>query len=263
MSKRKTTRSAAVGATLYEFKMQVRRKALWITFGLFGLALVLSRIALSPWSPQSEGLPLPHLLANWSLAVQFVHPVAFGVLLADRVPRDGRTRVQELLETLPAPPVGHFLGKYLGATLATLVPLLLTWLCGLAYIVADHGAPEAVPLGLAAFLTVNLPGLLFVAAFSVACPVILWVPLYQFLFVGYWFWGNLIPTGPSGYVMPTLSGTYLTPLGQFMAKGFFGTEQATPRATVAEGVASLGLLLGIGGMALVCGYALWRRRTAA
>ena len=37
---------------------------------------------------------------------------------------------------------------------------------------------------------VNLPGLLFVAAFSVSCPVILWVPLYQFLFVGYWFWGR-------------------------------------------------------------------------
>ncbi len=121
----------------------------------------------------------------------------------------------------------------------------------------DGADPMALPLGVAAFLTINLPGLLFVAAFSVSCPVVLWVPLYQFLFVGYWFWGNLIPVG---FGMPTLSGTILTPLGEYVATGFFGTEQVPVRATFVGGVTSMGLLLGLAALALFCGYKLWRRR---
>ena len=249
-----TAETAVIGATIYEFRMQLRRRALWITFSLFGLALVLSRLALAPWSHYFEGLPVPQLVANWSLSVQFLHPVAFGVLLADRLPRDRRTRVGELLDALPASPGGRFLGKYLGATLATLVPVLLTWAAGIAYIVVDRGAPGAVLPGLVAFSTINLPGLLFVAAFSVACPVILWVPLYQFLFVGYWFWGNLIPTSPTGNMMPTLSHTALAPLGEYAANGLFGTEQTVPRVSALEGVVSMGLLLGLGALALLCAY---------
>ena len=257
MTKRPAIRDALTGATLYEFKMQIRRKALWITFTLFGVALVLSGITLSPWSRQSEEIPLAHLVANWSLAVQFLHPIAVGVLLSDRLPRDHRTGVRELLETLPARAGGLFLGKYLGATLATLGPVFLTWACGIVYIVAEHDAYEAIPLGLAAFATINLPGMLFVAAFSVACPAVLWVPLYQFLFVGYWFWGNLIPAGLG---LPTLSGTVLTPFGEYMANGFFGTEQTTPDTTAIGGATSIGLLLALAALALCCAHFYVHRR---
>lgn len=246
------------GATLYEFKMQIRRKALWITFAFF--ALVFSALAWKPWDPALGDNPVDFLVAAWSLAVQFIHPIAFGLLLADRIPRDRRTGTAELLETSPASPGGRYLGKYLGATLATLVPLLITWATGAAYIVADTGDPVAVPLAVAAFLTINLPGLLFVAAFSMACPVMLWVPLYQFLFVGYWFWGNLLPPGAP---IPSLTGTHLTPLGEYMAGGFFVEEISTSlgvNPTALDGVVSMVLLSGLGALALLCGYALWRRQ---
>lgn len=250
-----TTWPSILGAARYEFRMQARRKALWVVFAAFAPTVFL--LSLGPWTRWSEGLPVPHLVANWSLAVQFFLPIAFGCLLADRVPRDGLTHVQELLEALPAALGVRFLGKYIGATLATLVPVLLIWAMGIAYIATDRDNLEALPLGLAAFAVVNLPGLLFVAAFSVSCPVILWVPLYQFLFVGYWFWGNLIP---QGFGMPTLSHTILTPFGEYTANGFFGTEQATARATVFEGIASMALLIGLGALALLGGYALLRRQ---
>ncbi len=245
------------GAIRYEFLMQIRRPALWITFVLF--ALVLPIRTWTPWDPALGDNPVAFLVPAWSLAVQSLHPIAFGLLLADRLPRDRRTGTTELLETLAASPGRRYLGKYLGATLATLIPLLITWAAGAAYIVADTGDPVAVPLAVAAFLTINLPGLLFVAAFSVACPVVLWVPLYQFLFVGYWFWGNLIPP----YVrIPTLTGTHLTPLGEYVVAGFFESDQTyfAPNATALDGVVSMVLLLGLGALALVCGYALLRRR---
>ncbi len=244
------------GTIRYEFLMQARRPALWIVVAVFCSSLVV--LSLTPWGA-FEGLTTPQTVANWALSVQFLHPMAAGILLADRVPRDGRTRVAELLETVPYPSAGRFAGKYLGSTLATLVPLALIYAAGLGYVVLDTADPMAVPLGVAAFLTINLPGLLFVAAFSVSCPVVLWVPLYQFLFVGYWFWGNLIPTGLG---IPTLSHTVLAPLGEFAANGFFGTEQVTPRATVLEGLTSMGLLLGLAALALVCAHTVLRRRQA-
>ena len=248
---------ALYGATLYEFRMQVRRKALWISFALFAFFFPLH--AWTPWDPALGNNPVAFLVASWSLAVQFLHPVALGLLLADRLPRDRRAGALELLESLPGPPAARYLGKYLGATFATLVPLFITWAAGIAYIVADTGDPAAVPLAFAAFLTINLPGLLFVAAFSVACPVVLWVPLYQFLFVGYWFWGNLIP---QNVPIPTLTGTHLTPLGEYMANGFFATTSTSREMdpAVLDGILSMGLLLGLGAVALACGYALWRRR---
>ncbi|QIN84527.1 hypothetical protein GBA63_19165 [Rubrobacter tropicus] len=257
---RKETPSALGGAMSYEFRMQLRRKALWITFIVFSLALL--NLTFSPWTRWSEGLSVPHLVANWSLAVQFFHPIAFGILLADRLPRDRHTRVEELLDTLPASLGSRFLGKYLGTTLATLVPIFLIYAAGVAYIAAGRGDLSAIPLALGAFATINLPGLLFVAAFSVSSTAVLWVPLYQFLFVGYWFWGNLIPTDPTGgNMMPTLSRTILTPFGEYMANGFFGTEQTTVRATALEGMASMSLLLGLGALALYSGYRvlLWQR----
>lgn len=248
--------TALAGATRYEFRMQIRRKALWVTFLVFAIipAAFLSNINAS-WA---EGTAGPHVVADWSVIVQYLSPIAFGVLLADRLPRDRRTGTQDLLDTLPASMGGKFLGKYLGATVATVVPLLLIYAAGIAYIAASLGDLSILLLAPAAFATINLPGLLFVAAFSVSTTAILWVPLYQFLFVGYWLWGNLIP----GANFPTLSATILTPMGRYMADGFFGTTVSeTTGATVGEGIASISLLLGLGALALYCGYRvlLWQR----
>jgi len=95
-----------------------------------------------------------------------------------------------------------------------------------------------------------LPGMLFIAAFSLACPAVIWVPLYQFLFFGYWFWGNLLSPNTG---LPTLSGTILTPIGGFISRGLFGVSSVgfAKEGTQVEGIASLLALLGIAVLVLV------------
>jgi hypothetical protein len=115
----------------------------------------------------------------------------------------------------------------------------------------------AIPLALETFTAIVLPGILFISAFSIACPAILWVPLYQFLFVGYWFWGNLLP--PS-FGIPTLSATILTPIGGYMTAGFFGGDGfPVAHATALQGVESTVLLLGIASLVMLTlwGYLKW------
>ena len=69
-----------------------------------------------------------------------------------------------------------------------------------------------LPASVLAFLGINLPACAFITAFSLVCPLVIPVRVYQVLFTGYWFWGNLL----SPKVIPTLNGTYLTPNGMFM-----------------------------------------------
>ncbi|HLG76603.1 MAG TPA: hypothetical protein VKX46_09315, partial [Ktedonobacteraceae bacterium] len=67
--------------------------------------------------------------------------------------------------------------------------------------------------------------------------------LYQFGFVGYWFWGNLL--GERNRI-PTLSNTLLTPIGKYMEKGFFHDGRWSElNATPMDGVASILVLLGV------------------
>ena len=71
----------------------------------------------------------------------------------------------------------------------------------------------------------------------------MWVPLYQFLFIGYWFWGNML--GPRTG-LPTLSTTILTPRGSFIAADLFNVPTVypgMPTAAPLTGIASMLLLL--------------------
>lgn len=250
--------AAISGALRYEFLMQARRWAVWIAIPLFvawGFVAFRTYVSLATGTVASTAL----WAAGWSLVAQQFAPIGFGILVADRLARDRRTGVGELLDTLPARPGERLLGKYLGSAAATLVPLLVVYVAGSVYVALDVGAPVAVPLGLLCFVTINLPGLLFVAALSVSVPAVLWVPLYQALFVGYWFWGNaLSPDGP----IPTISGTILTPIGWYMAAGFFGVRGTNAgNASAWEGAASIALLAVLSALALWCAnrYLRWRR----
>ena len=243
----KDSNLAAVSrAARYEFRMQIRRKAVWITFALFFSLLAFTGMS-NPWD-FPPAAPLVEVVANWSVDMQTLMPIAFGVLLADRLPRDRRTGVGEMLDTLPAASGGRLAGKYLGSVAATLIPLFLVYAVGIAYVVAERGEPRAILMALATFSAINLPGLLFVGAFSVSVPAVMWVPLYQFLFIGYWFWGNLLSPD---FGIPTLSNTWLTPVGDYMASGFFGVTGLWTRDVAAwEGTVSIGLLLALGALAL-------------
>jgi hypothetical protein len=103
---------------------------------------------------------------------------------------------------------------------------------------------------------------MFIGAFSIACTAILWVPLYQILFVGYWFWGNLLPD----VGIPTLSTTILTPVGGYMCTGFFNPQgqegvcsPGIQGATALQSVESILLLLALAILVIVAltGYLKW------
>lgn len=115
-----------------------------------------------------------------------------------------------------------------------------------------------LPLALETFATIVLPCMFFVGAFSIAIPAILWVPLYQFLFLGYWFWGNLY--APKS--IPTISATLLTPAGGYMSQGFFGvTMFHATHATAFQGVESFVLLLILSMLIMLAlsSYLLWQQ----
>ena len=254
------------GAFRYEFYMQIRRIALWATFGAFA-ALVIAIASQGNWTHWSGEQNAFDSFADWTVIVNLFIPPALGILLADRLYRDRKLHVDELFDTLPASTGTRLFGKFMGSLLATLVPLLMIYGIGIGYIsyhwltLQGSGAVlQALPGALALFLTVVLPGATFVAAFSLALPRLLWLPLYQFLFVCYWFWGNALAPNRG---LPTLSDTLLTPLGGYMLAGFFGKDSGlvVHQATFMQGLASLLLLLGVAVCVLILlwRYLLWQR----
>lgn len=253
------------GVMRYEYRMQIRRKALWITFLCF-LLLIAVLVLGSPGDILYKGLmhlknyPLRTVIIAWASVANYAFPIAIGCLLADRAPRDRRAKVDELLTAMPGTLSTRLTGKYLGATLASLTPMALIYAIGLGWILYQIPDPAALPLALAAFAAIVLPGILFIGAFSIACPAIIWVPLYQFLYVGYWFWGNLLPPGRG---IPTLSNTILTPAGGYASAGFFGLSFfQIDHATALQGVESILLLLALAAFAILALWGLLRWQQA-
>lgn len=253
------------GVIHYEYRMQIRRKALWITFACFLLflaALVLSNAGSQLYQSllHLNRYPILTPVVIWTGIVNYIFPIAIGCLLADRLPRDKRTRVDELFSAMPGAMSTRLVGKFLGCTLAALTPLAIIYAAGLGVILYQTQNLMALPLGLATFAAIVLPGNFFIGAFSIACPAIIWVPLYQFLFVGYWFWGNLLPAGRG---IPTLSGTILTPAGGYASSGFFGSSLTQiQQATAMQGVESIFLLLALASFVMILLWSLLKWQQA-
>ena len=248
------------GALIYEFRMQVQRFAVWATFSGFA-ALVFAISAQGNWTHWSGERSALDSFASWTVVVNLFIPPALGILLADRLYRDRKLHVDELLNTTEGSIGARLLGKYLGSLLATLLPMLIIYALGVGYISYHWQALQgcwsviqAFPDALALFLIVVVPGALFIAAFSLAVPMFLWLPLYQFLFIGYWFWGNAFSPGKG---IPTLSDSLLTPLGGYILAGIFGEDSGlvVHQATVIQGMESLLLLLAVAACVLI---ALWQ-----
>jgi len=253
-------RVSFLGVLKYEFRMQLHRRALWISFIALGLFFTQFH---QPWF-RLITTPASASIIYWTGIVQSFLAVAAGLLLADRLPRDRRLKVDELLNTLPCTVSARIFGKYLGSTIATLIPMFAIYSIGTAYILIRWHSLQVLPLALASFSAIVLPGVMFIGAFSVACTAILWVPLYQILFVGYWFWGNLLPK----IGIPTLSTTILTPVGGYMCTGFFNPQgregvcsPGIQGATALLGVESILLLLGTAILVIVAliGYLKWQQ----
>jgi ABC-2 type transport system permease protein len=242
--------TALAGAVAYEFRMQVRRPAVWIAIG--GLALLLMARALRGSPASFRSLTPLRLESNIAIISSYFLPIIFGILLADRLPRERRLGTTELLASMPVGEGVRLWGKYLGAVGATLLPVTLAYLltAGFLALRLQDGGPLLAFLPV--FFLVVLPGLLFVGAFSIGCPAVIPTPLYAILFTGYWFWGNVV--SPSR--VPTISCTPLTPIGRYAAVAFFDARGAgcglTQQALgIAGGIASIALLLAVGGLLLV------------
>jgi ABC-2 type transport system permease protein len=236
------------GVLRHEIRMSLRRKSLWIAYGLLFLFYTVLLFSPPPLGERIRGEVIPEAQI-WSVAGRFLvainvfFPVAVGILSADRVERDGRLGLRELQESTPLSRPAYVLAKYFAALASALFPVAL-WLLGIAIAMTlDGHAPlgflYAVPV---AFLAITVPAFAFVVAFSLACPMVMPLSVYQILFTGYWFWANFIPPR----LFPTLNGTLVTPSGMYALEGFFSGRIAAftgPRTyTASDAILNLAVL---------------------
>lgn len=220
--------SAVLGVFRYEYLMAVRRWGVWLAFAI-AAAGSLGDVPISLPSTLATGATSAELWATvgmiaWRLNVML--PVVGGIALADRLARDRRLQVDEVLRSTPLSRRSYILGKYVGVTAATLTPVLVAIVLVMGALVVQGVSIEIIGAGLAAFVGINVPAYLFVAAFALACPVVIPVRVFQVLFTGYWFWGNFI----NPRFMPTLSETLLVPSGEYVRGAFFSAAPTAMQA---------------------------------
>ncbi|WP_277671456.1 hypothetical protein [Saccharomonospora viridis] len=260
--------TALRGVIGYELRMQLRKRSLWLVLGAL---LALEFGTQGPNFPTNlpADTPLRQTMGAWALTFNLIAPIGIGVLLADRLVRDRRLGVEDMLEGLPVRPGTRLWGKYLGVLAAGSLPILLCVAGAAGYEAIRNGDVTALGWGLLAFGGVNLPGLAFITAFALLVPAVLSAPLFRVLFVGYWFWGNLL--NPD--VLPTLTGSLLTPVGDYAAAGLFDADPLwagwpgfvsalRPHLSPGAGVASIALLVGIAVVVLFLGQLLLTRSRA-
>jgi ABC-2 type transport system permease protein len=237
------------GILRHEISMSLRRKGLWIAYGLLFVFHTVLLFSPPPVGEMIKGEVVARrevwqVAGRFLLACNVFFPIVVGILSADRVRRDFRLGMRELQDSTPLSRHVYVLAKYLGALVSSLLPLFL-WVMGIAAVLTGLGRAHgsmlyAVPV---AFLAITVPAFAFVVAFSLACPMVMPPSIYQILFTGYWFWANFIPP----QLFPTLNGTLLTPSGMFAQQGFFGGEisralTGAVQHTPADAVANLAVL---------------------
>ncbi len=246
------------GIVSYEYRMAIRRWGVWLAFALGALLPILNAL-MSP-GPPPGGRSVWQTAGMGAFVMSLWMPLVAGIALADRLPRERTLLTWELLETTGAPRRQRILGKCLGGLLAVCTPVLAFELMVAGIHVARGATPALFATTALAFAAVNFPALAFVSAFSIACPVVLPVRVYQVLFCGYWFWGNFL--NPKAF--PTIAGTVLTASGQFAASLWFGFGGGGRQATLSYVVLNLCVLAGssIAALAAAVRYLEWRSRRA-
>lgn len=101
------------GVIRYEFKMQARRRSLWVVFA--GIALIM--LAAMPGElinsrPQAGGMSLLQVVASVTFDVNWLPVLGIGIFLADRFPRDRSHHIDELFESTVGTLRTRLAGKY-------------------------------------------------------------------------------------------------------------------------------------------------------
>ena len=238
--------SQFLGVARHEFNMSIRRPGFWIAYALLGSFYAVSVFASSP--DGSSDVIRPEQI--WSEAGHIVFmfniflPLLAGILGADRMQRDFRTGVRELQRSAPLSTPAYILAKYLGVVGSVLMPIfILVSIVGLLLVIKGSAPVQFLWPLLLAFLSIAVPAHAFVVAFSLACPLVMPLRVYQVLFTGYWFWGNLL----SPQAFPTISDTPLNAVGQYPLQAYFGmytvsTQAVSEAFTPSEAVLNLVVL---------------------
>ncbi|RPJ47837.1 MAG: hypothetical protein EHM21_07965 [Chloroflexi bacterium] len=219
--------SQLLGVIRHEFTMSIRRVGLWIAY-----LIVFAFFSVSLFTPSDSG-PSDVFSSKppWQEAGEVVYlfnmlmPLIAGILAADRMQRDVRLGLRELQTSTPLKRPTYILGKYVGVLLSELTPMFL-WVVAIGIFTTVTGLTSPAIIGgiVAAFFAIAAPSFAFVVAFSLACPLIMPVRVYQILFTGYWFWGNFL----NAKVFPSVSDTLLNSSGIYASQGFFrGTISQT------------------------------------
>jgi ABC-2 type transport system permease protein len=240
----RTLSGTLLGTARSEYRMLIRRWPLWCLPAAV-VAILLATGGFGFGTASSDPSSMARLVGQQAIGVNLLVLVAIGALLADRWVRDRQLGVEELLFATAASPVSRLWGKYLGVVAAAATTLLVVWAVLAARLAIHFGDLSIAGTAALAYLVLVLPGLAFVAAFGLVMPRLVGVRLYQVLFIGYWFWGNLVPQ----HVMPTLSGTWLTPIGKYADAGLFAHSShsllLTGGGSTAAAYGSIALLAGI------------------
>lgn len=240
-----------LGVVRYEYGMSIRRKGVLIVGVLFALAYIgLNYQADSPMIyPDSDQLWKEE--AAWFAFSQGIFfPVAAGIMASDRAARDWKLNVRQLLQVSGLKNSTYVFGKYIGVVLSLFTLQTFIYILLGVVMILGIGAPFIyLPHLLLYSLLINLPGLMFITAFSLACPLIMPLRVYQILFTGYWYWGNFI----NPEFIPSISNTVLNASGkfvlQYLAPQNFGL--VTPSVTVGFVTLNIVTLLGCAFLALL------------
>ena len=244
----------------YEYRMANRRWGVWVAYGLVGIFYLVSSISF----PEDEMPTVTRELlwqtaGNTAFMLNIFLPVVAGILASDRMVRDRKLDVRELQESTTLSRWGYLLGKFGAITASVLTPVLLLEML-IAVLLAAAGMPiTIIPLTLLAFLGINLPAYAFLTVFSLACPLIMPLRVYQVLYTGYWFWGNFL--NPD--VVPNLSRTLLTPSGKYVNAAFFGGQiggASTPTTAILNLLVLAGCILAA--LVVTERYFAWKARRA-
>ncbi len=256
------------GVARHEFNMSIRRPGFWIAYTLLSLFYIIS--ILTPSMDGSDDIIPPDQVWREAGHIVFMFniflPLLAGILSADRMQRDFRLGVRELQHSTSLSTPAYILSKYAGVLLSVLTPMFLLVLgTGLALIVKGLAPVEILGPLLLAFLAIAVPSHAFVVAFALAVPLVIPVRIFQILFTGYWFWGNLL----SPQAFPTISDTLLNAVGQYPLQGFFGmyldsTHKVTAGFSTLEAALNLLVLMACVFIALFVldRYLRWRQYQA-
>jgi ABC-2 type transport system permease protein len=240
-----------LGIMRYEYQMATQRKGLLVIALLFAAFYIYLWIDLGVEVEISEDIK-QLLFSEAGQTVFFLnlfYPVIAGISAADRAVRDYNLSVREILRSTDTNTRTYVLGKYFGVVFSLLsIEMLIVLLVSLFLVITFKWPIYFIFYNLLAVVVLSAPGLCFITAFSLACPLVMPIRVYQILFTGYWYWGNYL----SPQVMFTVSDTLLNASGKYALMALYGIQISvnTPQATPQEAVLNIIVLLACASIAL-------------